>query len=94
MLLRVFLHQRCYTIIVPFPVTQGVKSSKDQDSGNDSTTVLPSNPKSSVYTAIVPSVEPKNIAGLILPASLQGVTQHHVDFIRCDDIDTANAAKE
>ena len=27
-------------------------------------------------------------------ASLQGVTQHHVDFIRCDDLDTANTVKE
>ena len=55
----------------------------DQDLGN--------NPKSSVSNA---SVEPRNILELVLPASLQGVTQHHVDFIRCDDIDTANTAKE
>ena len=39
-------------------------------------------------------VEPKNILELALPASLQGVTQHHVDFIRCDNIDTANTVKE
>ena len=45
-------------------------------------------------TAILPSVEPRNNLELVLPASLQGVTQHHVDFISCDNTDTANAAKE
>ena len=60
----------------------------------DSTTVLPSNPKPSVSNATPPSVEPRNNLELVLPTSLQGVTQHHVDFIRCDDIDTANTAKE
>ena len=58
----------------------------DQDLGIDSTTVLPTNPKSSVSNARLPSVEAKNILELALPASLQGVTQHHVDFIRSDDI--------
>ena len=65
-----------------------------QDLGNDSTTVLPSNSKPSVSNATPPSVEPRNNLELVLPASLQGVTQHHVDFIRCDDLDTANTAKE
>ena len=60
----------------------------DQDLGNDSIRVLP---KPSVSNARPPSVEPRNIIELVLPASLQGVTQHHVDFIRCDDIDTANS---
>ena len=64
----------------------------DQDFGIDSTTVLPTNLKSSVSNARLPSVKPKNISELALPASLQGVTQHHVDF--CYDIDTANTAKE
>ena len=45
------------------------------------------------YSCITPGK--KSILELALPASLQGVTQHHVDFIRCDDIDTANTtAKE
>ena len=61
----------------------------DQDLGNDSTTVLPSKPSTSNA-----SVDPRNIVQLVLPASLQGVTQHHVDFIRCDDFDSANTAKE
>ena len=64
----------------------------DQDLGNDSTTVLPSKP--SMSNARPPSADPRNIVQLVLPASLQGVTQHHVDFIRCDDFDTANTAKE
>ena len=64
----------------------------DQDLGNDSTTVLPSKPSTS--NARPPSVDPRNIVQLVLPASLQGVTQHHVDFIRCDDFDSANTAKE
>ena len=59
-----------------------------QDLGNDSTTVLPSNSKPSVSNAKPPSVEPRNNLELVLPASLQGVTQHHMDFIRCDDLDT------
>ena len=65
-----------------------------QDLGNDSTTVLPSNSKPSVSNAKPPSVEPRNNLELVLPASLQGVTQHHMDFIRCDDLDTANTVKE
>jgi len=65
----------------------------DQDLGNDSSTVLPSNPKFSVSNARPPSVEPRKLE-LVLPVSLQGVTQHHVDFIKCDDIVTASTAKE
>ena len=42
----------------------------DQDLGIDSTTVLPTNRKSSVSNARLPSVEPKNILELALPASL------------------------
>jgi len=32
--------------------------------------------------------------GSYLPVSLKGVTQHHVDFIKCDNIDAASTAKE
>ena len=45
-----------------------------QDLGNDSTTVLPSNSKLSVSNATPSSVEPRNNLELVLPASLQGVT--------------------
>ena len=53
------------------------------------------NPKSSVSKLDhLASVEQRsNNLELVLPASLQGVTQHHVDFIRCDAVDTADAAK-
>ena len=94
-LLRVPLHQRCYTLTVLFPVAQGLKSSNTSQI-KILAMILPSNPKSSVSNAIdhLASVEPRsNILQLVLPASLQGVTQHHVDFIRCDNIDTADTAK-
>ena len=47
----------------------------------------------SVSNATPPSVEPRNHLETILPASLQGVTQHHMDFISCKELDTANTAK-
>jgi len=65
----------------------------DQDLGNDSSTFLLSNPKFSVSNARPLGVEPRKLE-LILRVSLQGITQHHVDFLKCDDIDTASTAKE
>ena len=35
----------------------------------------------SVSNARPPSVEPRNHLEMVLPASLQGVTQHHMDFV-------------
>ena len=75
---------------IHYPASSHTKSNvkqqqSDQDLGNDSTTLLPSNPKFSVSNARPPSVEPRKLK-LVLPVSLQGVTQHHLDFVRCDDI--------
>ena len=56
--------------------------------------IPPSNPKPTVSNAKPPSVEPRNNLELVLPTSLQGVTQPHMNLIRCDDLDTSNTAKE
>ena len=47
----------------------------------------------SVSNARPPSVEPRNHLEMVLPASLQGVTQHHMDFIRCDELVTGVRVK-
>ena len=44
--------------------------------------------------SIVGPTVPSNNLELVLPASLHGVTQYHMDFIKCDDLDTANTVKE